>query len=97
MRCTKRDATVGAPASLAARVRMTSRRAEHLREVVRRQADAPLRQIEAEIAPHRAAEPGIAARLRRPGAFDEPAEHDAVDALQARFQRAEDAHAHVAT
>ena len=29
---------------------------------------------------HRAAEPGIAARLRRPGAFVEAAEHDAVEA-----------------
>ena len=28
---------------------------------------------------HRPAEPGIGARLRRPGAFDEAAEHDAVD------------------
>ncbi len=72
------------------------RRAERLREVVRGQADAALGRIEAEIAAHRPAEPGIAARLRRPGAFVEAAEHDAVDRLQARFQRAEDAHAHVA-
>ena len=31
------------------------------------------------VAAHRPAEPGIAARLRRPHAFDQPAEHDAVD------------------
>ena len=38
---------------------------------------------------------GSAARLRRPDAFDQAAEHDAVDGLQPRFERAVDAHAHV--
>ena len=79
MRCTKREVTVGAPATLAARARMTSLRAQRLREVVRGQADAAFGRIEAEIAAHRAAQPGIAARLGRPAAFVEAAEHDAVD------------------
>ena len=52
--------------------------AESLGEVVRGKTDAPLRQVEPEVLPHRAAEPRIAARLGRPRAFVEPAEHDAV-------------------
>ena len=68
-------------------------RAKRLGEVVRRERDAPLRQIESERVAHRAAEPGIAARLRRPRALDQAAEHDAVDVLQARLERAVDAHA----
>ncbi len=95
MRCTKREVTVGAPAILAARAEDHFRGAERLREVVRGKADAALGRIEAEVAAHRPAQPGIAARLGRPGALVEAAEHDAIDALQARFQRAEDAHAHV--
>ena len=70
-------------------------RAERLREIVRREADAPLRQVEAELVAHRPAEPGIAARLRRPDALDQPAQHQAIDRLQARFERAVDAHPHV--
>ena len=69
--------------------------AQALREVVRGKADAALGRIEAEVGAHRAAQPGIAARLRRPGAFVEAAQHDTLEGLQARFQRAEDAHAHV--
>ena len=68
--------------------------AERLREIVGGERDAPLRQIEAERVAHGPAEPGIGARLRRPDALDQPAEHDAVDALQPRFERAVDAHAH---
>ena len=45
---------------------------------------------------HRAAEPGIAARLRRPDAFDQAAQHQPVDRLQARFEQAEDAHPRLA-
>ena len=71
-------------------------RAERLREVVRREADAPLRQIEAEFEPHRPAEPRIAAGLGRPGAFVQPAQHDAIDALQPRFQQAEDSYTRTA-
>ena len=89
----KREACVGAPPILAARVRITSRRAEHLREIVRRKADPALRQIEPELKAHRTAEPGIGAALRRPRAFDQAAKHDAIVRGQARFQEAEDAHA----
>ena len=64
--------------------------AEQLREVMRRQADAPLRQIEAELVPHRPAQPGIGARRRRPHAFDQAAGDDAVGLHQPRFQRAVD-------
>ena len=71
------------------------RRAERLREIVRREADAPLRQVEAELVAHRPAEPGIAARLRRPDALDQAAQHQAIDRLQPRFERAVDAHPHV--
>ena len=67
--------------------------AERLREVVRGETDATLGRIEAEIAPHRPAQPGIAARLGRPSTFVQPAEHDALKRLQARFQRTENAHA----
>ena len=62
-------------------------RAEHLREIVRRKADAPLRQIEAEFEPHRPAQPGIAAGVRRPGAFVEAAEHHAVDVCRRASSR----------
>ena len=72
------------------------RRAERLREVVRGQSDAPLRRIEPEIAPHRPRQPRIAARFGRPAAFVEAAEHKAVGALQARFQRAVNVNAHIA-
>ena len=68
--------------------------AERLREVVGGERDAPLRQIEAERVAHGPVEPRIGARLRRPGALDEPAEHHAVDGLQPRLERAVDAHAH---
>ena len=64
--------------------------AEQLREIVRREADAPLRQIEAEFMPHRPAQPRIDPRRRRPDAFDQPADDDAVGLRQPRFQRAID-------
>ena len=64
--------------------------AEQLREIVRRQSDAPLRQIEAEFVPHRPAQPGIDPRRRRPDAFHQSAENDAVRLGQPRFQRAVD-------
>jgi len=62
-------------------------RAEELGEIVRREADAALRQIETEIEPHRAAEPGIGPALRRPSAFDQAAEHDTVAIGEPRFKR----------
>ena len=68
--------------------------AERLGEVVCRQRDAPLRQIEAERMAHGAAEPGVRPRLRRPDAFDQAAEDDAIDVLQPRFERAIDTNAH---
>ncbi len=49
-------------------------------------ADAPLRQVEAEFEPHRPRQPRIGACLRRPHAFDQRAEHDAVDARQAALR-----------
>ena len=49
--------------------------AEQLREIVRRQADAAFRQIEAELMPHRPAQPRIDSRRRRPDAFDQAAEN----------------------
>ena len=92
----KRELTVGAPACLAARVRNDLGRAQSLREIVRRKADAQLRQIEAEFEPHRTAQPRIAAGIGRPGAFVEATEHDAIDVLQPGFQQAEDPHARIA-
>ena len=68
-------------------------RAGKLREVVRREPDAPLGQIEAEVVAHRPREPRIGARVGWPDAFDQSAEHHAVDGHEARFERAEDAHA----
>ena len=61
--------------------------AEQLHEIVRGQADAALRQIEAEFVPHRPAQPGIDSRRRRPDALDQPAEDDPVGLRQSRFQR----------
>ena len=43
--------------------------AEQLRKIVRGKADAPLRQIEPELMPHRPAQPRIHARRRRPHAL----------------------------
>ena len=64
--------------------------AEQLREVVRRQADAALRQIEPELVAHRPRQPRIDPRRRRPDAFDQPAENDAIVLRQPRFERAVD-------
>ncbi len=89
----KREACVGAPPILAARVENHLWRAEHLREIVRRKADPALGQIEPELEPHRTAEPGIGAAFRRPRAFDQAAEHHTIVRGQARFQEAEYAHA----
>ena len=88
----KRDATVGAPRTFVGAGEEDFRHAEELREVVRRQSDAPLGQIEAEVEPHRPRQPGIAGRLGRPHALDEPAEHDAVDMNEPRLDGAEDVH-----
>ncbi len=57
--------------------------------------DAPLRQIEPERKPHRPAQPGIGIALRRPHAFDQAAEYDAVVLGETRFERPEDAHAQI--
>src|SRR3546814_1618719 len=62
------------------------RRAERLEEVVRGQADAPLRQRQAEDGLHGPAEPGAGIDLGRPGAFVEAAENEQVGVLQARLQ-----------
>ena len=61
-----------------------------MREVVRGKADPALGQIQSELDPHRAAEPGVGAALRRPRALDQSAEHDAVAVGQPRFEQAED-------
>ena len=60
---------------------------EQLRKIMRGEADAPLRQIEAELVPHRPAQPRIDPRGRRPYAFDQPANNDPVGFRQPRFQR----------
>jgi hypothetical protein len=62
---------------------------------VRGKADPSFGQIEPELAPHRAAEPGIALRFRRPDTFHQTAEHHAIGILQTRFERAVDAHARI--
>ena len=64
--------------------------AEQLREVMRGETDAPLRQVEAEFMAHRPAQPGIDARRRRPHGFDQAAQDDAVGFRQPRFELAED-------
>src|SRR5947207_15382225 len=51
---------------------------------MRGKADAPLRQIEPELVPHRPIEPRIDPRRRRPDAFDQSAENDAVGLRRAR-------------
>src|SRR6185437_9905272 len=52
--------------------------AEQLREVMRGKTDTALRQIEAELVPHRAAQPGIDPWRRWPYALDQAADNDAV-------------------
>ena len=52
--------------------------AEQLREVMGGEADAPLRQIEPEFVPHRPTQPRVDPRRRRPHAFDQPADENAV-------------------
>ena len=89
----KRDGTVGAPAIFAASVSITSRAPSSCAKSCGGKTDTPLRQIEPEVESHRAAQPRIGAAVRRPGAFDQAAEHDAVAFGQARFEQAEDAHA----
>ena len=64
--------------------------AEQLGEIVRGEADASLRQVEAELVPHRPAQPRIDPRRRRPYAFDQPAQNDPVGLRQPRFQLAVD-------
>ncbi len=56
-------------------------------------ANPPLRQIETETLPHRAAEPSVGAAFRRPRPLDEPAEHDAGAFAEPRFDGAHDPHA----
>src|ERR1700687_6526620 len=56
----------------------------------RGEADAPLRQIEAQFVPHRPAQPRIDPRRRRPYPFDQSADDDSVGLRQPRFQRAID-------
>ena len=58
---------------------------------MRRQSDAPLGQIEAELMPHRTAQPRIDARRGRPHAFDKSAENNAIAFGEAGFERAVDA------
>ena len=87
-RCRKREATAGAPPTFAAWREDDLVGAEQLREVVRGEADAPLRQIEAEFVPHRPAQPGIDPRRRRPDAFDQPAQNDAIGFASAALRAA---------
>ena len=65
-------------------------------EIVRRQADAPFRLRQAERAAHRPVHPRAGLDRRRPGALVQPAQHQQIGALQARFQRAPDGQARMA-
>src|SRR5690606_36609573 len=73
----------------------SSRAGGHL-QVVAELADPSFRRSEADTHLHDAGEEGVVLRLSRPGAFVEPADHHGVDALQARFERAEDEDARMA-
>ena len=64
---------------------------------MRGQADAPFRQVEAELIAHRPAEPWISGRCGRPDAFYQAAKNDAVAMRQPGFQQAVDAQLRVAT
>ena len=66
------------------------RRADRLLKVVGGQADAPLRQQQPDLGPHRAVQPGIGGRRFWPAAFDQPAQDHHVCPLNPRFQRAPD-------
>ena len=55
--------------------------------------DAPLGEVEAKLVAHRPAQPGVHARVRRPNAFDESTDNDAIKAHKAGFERAINAHA----
>src|SRR6202030_4415677 len=60
-------------------------RPQRLREIMRRERDPPLWQIESEYVAHGAAQPRIRARLRRPYAFDQTSQYDPVSVLEPRF------------
>src|SRR3546814_3720402 len=64
--------------------------AHRLGEIMGGEADAPFRRRQAEIAPHRPAEPGIDGRVRRPAPFVEAAEDQEVGMLQPCLKRAPD-------
>ena len=95
-RCSQRDATVGvAPLRMRAGKDQLARAAGHL-EIMRQLTDPPLRRLQADLGLHRPRQEGIVGGLARPGAFVQAAENSEIDALQARFQRAEDEHAGMA-
>ena len=63
------------------------RRQSALHEIVRLQPDPPVRRRQTERVPHRPAHPRVGLGFGGPGVLVQPAENDAVDALQARLQR----------
>ena len=90
MRWRKREATVGAPPRLRARLTIACGRAERGDEIVRGLADAPFRRRQAERGAHRAVEEGVGLGGRRPDGLVEPGDQREVEGEQPRFEQAED-------
>ena len=70
-------------------------RAHALCEIMRREADTLLWQIETEFEPHRSAKPWIAAGIGWPGAFVESAKHNPIRALQPCLEQPQDTHTRI--
>ncbi len=91
-RCHQRDAMVGAPPALRARVSVSRAGAGGDHVVVRREADPALRKVDAERGHHPARHPRPGFGDGGPRPLVEAAEDRMVERLQARLQRAQDAH-----
>src|SRR5262245_32294102 len=69
---------------------------ESLCKIMRGETNAQLREVETKFEPHRAAEPRIAAGIRRPSAFVEAAKHNAIGVLQPCLEQAQNADTRIA-
>ena len=90
MRCSQRDGDRRRVAGAGgARQHHLLRAHRHL-EIMRGMADAPLGRLEVDAGLHQPRHEAVGLRLARPDALVQPADHQRVDALQPRFQRAPD-------
>jgi hypothetical protein len=62
---------------------------------VRRKPEAALGQVEPKLVAHRAIEPGVGARLRRPDALDQAAQNHPINRHESGVDGAENPHPHI--